>query len=359
MPVTVAIDAMGGDFGPSVTVPAALAFIDAFDDARVILVGLEPELTRALASARSDQRARIEVQHASEKVTMGEPPADALRKKKDSSMRVAINLVKEGRADACISAGNTGALMAIARFVLKTLPGIDRPAIASQLPTRKGVVTALDLGANVNCTADQLVQFAAMGSALCAAVEGIERPSVGLLNIGVEDIKGNELVKDASERLKQSGLNFAGNIEGDDIYKGTTDVVVCDGFVGNVALKTSEGLARMLTDFLKAEFSRNPLTKLAALIAWPVLTAFRRRIDPRRHNGATLVGLKGVVVKSHGGADVMAYTHALAKVHAEVTHHVLERIAQRIAAMPVATTASRTSFPATPAAPGAATSANA
>ena len=335
MPVTVAIDAMGGDFGPSVTVPAALAFIDAFGDARVILVGLEPELTRALASARSDQRARIEVQHASEKVTMGEPPADALRKKKDSSMRVAINLVKEGRADACISAGNTGALMAIARFVLKTLPGIDRPAIASQLPTRKGVVTALDLGANVNCTADQLVQFAAMGSALCAAVEGIERPSVGLLNIGVEDIKGN------------------------DIYKGTTDVVVCDGFVGNVALKTSEGLARMLTDFLKAEFSRNPLTKLAALIAWPVLTAFRRRIDPRRHNGATLVGLKGVVVKSHGGADVMAYTHALAKVHAEVTHHVLERIAQRIAAMPVATTASRTSFPATPAAPGTATSANA
>jgi glycerol-3-phosphate acyltransferase PlsX len=198
-----------------------------------------------------------------------------------------------------------------------------------------------------------------MGAMLVSAVEHRERPSVGLLNIGVEDIKGNELVKDASERLKQSGLNFAGNIEGDDIYKGTTDVVVCDGFVGNVALKTSEGLARMLTDFLKAEFSRNPLTKLAALIAWPVLTAFRRRIDPRRHNGATLVGLKGVVVKSHGGADVMASTTALANVHDEVTHHVLERIAQRIAAMPVATTALHTPPPATPATPGAATSANA
>ncbi len=349
MPVTVAIDAMGGDFGPSVTVPSALAFIDAFDDARVVLVGAESELIKALAGVRSEQRARIDVRHASEKVGMDEPPADALRRKKDSSMRVAINLVKEGRADACISAGNTGALMAIARFVLKTLPGIDRPAIAAQLPTRQGVVTALDLGANVNCTAEQLLQFAAMGSALCAAVEGIERPSVGLLNICVEDIKGNELVKEASERFKHSGLNFFGNIEGDDIYKGTTDVVVCDGFVGNVALKTSEGLARMLNDFLKAEFTRNPLTRLSALMAYPVLMAFRRRIDPRRHNGATLVGLRGVVVKSHGSADVMAFTHALTKAHAEVTQCVLERIAQRIAAMPVAA----------PVAPAAATSANA
>jgi glycerol-3-phosphate acyltransferase PlsX len=345
MTVTVAIDAMGGDFGPPVTVPAAIAFIDAFADARVILVGAEAELRQALAAVSDEQRARIDVQPATQKVAMGEPPADALRKKKDSSMRVAINLVKEGRADACISAGNTGALMAIARFVLKTLPGIDRPAIASQLPTRKGVVTALDLGANVNCTAEQLVQFAAMGSALCAAVEGIERPSVGLLNIGVEDIKGNELVKEASERLKQSGLNFYGNIEGDDIYKGTTDVVVCDGFVGNVALKTSEGLAQMLSDFLRAEFTRNPLTRLAGLVAYPVLMSVRRRIDPRRHNGATLVGLKGVVVKSHGGADVMAFTAALAKVHAEVTHGVLERIAQRIAAMPAAMPGAR---PATP-----------
>ena len=353
MSVTVAIDAMGGDFGPSVTVPAALAFLDRCADARVILVGTDAAIRDALAGARADQRARVDVQPASEVVAMNEPPADALRKKKDSSLRVAINLVKEGRADACVSAGNTGALMAIARFVLKTLPGIDRPAIASQLPTRKGVVTALDLGANVNCTAEQLVQFAAMGSALCAAVDGIERPSVGLLNIGVEDIKGNELVKEASERLKQSGLNFYGNIEGDDIYKGTTDVVVCDGFVGNVALKTSEGLARMLGDFLKEEFMRNPLTRLSAAIAYPVLNAFRRRIDPRRHNGATLVGLKGVVVKSHGGADVMAFTHALAKAHAEVTRGVLTRIAQRIAAMPPATLAAREPLDAPATAPAA------
>ena len=336
MTVTVAIDAMGGDHGPAVTVPAALAFLDACAGARAILVGSAEAIDAALGTADASHRARIDVQPASEVVTMDEKPADALRRKKDSSMRVAINLVKEGRADACVSAGNTGALMAIARFVLKTLPGIDRPAIASQLPTRKGVVTALDLGANVNCTAEQLVQFAAMGSALCAAVSGIERPRVGLLNIGVEDIKGNELVKEASERLKQSGLNFYGNIEGDDIYKGTTDVVVCDGFVGNVALKTSEGLAQMLAEFLKTEFMRNPLTKLSAAIAWPVLRAFRARVDPRRHNGATLVGLKGVVVKSHGSADVMSFTHALVKAHAEVTHRVLEQIAARIAAMPAA-----------------------
>jgi glycerol-3-phosphate acyltransferase PlsX len=233
-----------------------------------------------------------------------------------------------------VSAGNTGALMAIARFVLKTLPGIDRPAIASQLPTRRGVVTMLDLGANVNCTPEQLLQFAAMGSALCSAVEGIERPTVGLLNIGEEKIKGNELVKETAELLKRSELNFQGNVEGDDIYKGTTDVIVCDGFVGNVALKTSEGLAAMLYDFLKAEFTRNPLTKLSALLAYPVLMAFRRRIDPRRYNGATLVGLRGVVVKSHGGADILSFRHALQKAYTEVQHDVLERIAQKIASMP-------------------------
>ena len=241
--------------------------------------------------------------------------------------------------DGCVSAGNTGALMAIARFVLKTLPGIDRPAIASQLPTNKGETTALDLGANVNCTPQQLVQFAVMGSALVAAVDGIERPTVGLLNIGEEDIKGNEVVKQAAELLKASGLNFYGNVEGDDIYKGTTDVVVCDGFVGNVALKTSEGLATMLYEFLRAEFMRNPATRLAALVAYPVLMAFKRRIDPRRYNGATLVGLNGVVVKSHGGADALAFRYALAKAHAEVAHGVQERIAQRIAAMPVASPA--------------------
>ncbi len=336
MTITVAVDAMGGDHGPSVTVPAALAFLHDVPDARVIVVGTEDVLKKAIAGAPPGVVSRITVHAASEVVAMDEPPADALRKKKDSSMRVAINLVKDGTAHACVSAGNTGALMAIARFVLKTLPGIDRPAIASQLPTRKGVVTALDLGANVNCSPEQLVQFAAMGSALCSAVERIERPSVGLLNIGEEDIKGNELVKETGELLKHSGLNFVGNVEGDDIFKGTTDVVVCDGFVGNVALKTTEGLAGMLSDFLKREFTRNPLTKLSALVAYPVLRAFRRRVDPRRYNGATLVGLRGVVVKSHGGTDVFGFQQAIRKAHTEVLHDVLAGIAQRIAAMPTA-----------------------
>ena len=333
MSVTVAVDAMGGDHGPSVTVPACLDFLAATPDARVILVGQQAPLEAALASARPALRARVTVHAASEVVDMDEPPADALRRKKDSSMRVAINLVKEGAAHACVSAGNTGALMAIARFVLKTLPGIDRPAIASQLPTRSGQTLVLDLGANVNCTAEHLLQFAAMGSALVTAIDGIERPTVGLLNIGEEDIKGNDVVKDTAELLKSSGLNFFGNVEGDDIYKGTTDVVVCDGFVGNVALKTSEGLSQMLYAFLKAEFTRNPLTRMAAVLAYPVLVAFKRRIDPRRYNGATLVGLKGVVVKSHGGADALAFVHALKRAHAEVEHGVLDRIAQRIAGM--------------------------
>lgn len=336
MSVTVAVDAMGGDHGPSVTVPACLEFLAATRDAKVILVGQQAVLEAALAIAKPALRDRISVRAASEVVDMDEPPGEALRRKKDSSMRVAINLVKEGAAHACVSAGNTGALMAIARFVLKTLPGIDRPAIASQLPTRSGETLMLDLGANVNCTPEQLVQFAAMGSALVTAIEGIERPTIGLLNIGEEDIKGNDVVKDTAELLKTSGLNFHGNVEGDDIYNGTTDVVVCDGFVGNVALKTSEGLAQMLYAFLKAEFTRNPLTRLAALVAYPVLMAFKRRIDPRRYNGATLVGLRGVVVKSHGGADVQAFVNALRRAHAEVEHGVLDRIAQRIAGMHVA-----------------------
>ena len=334
MEVTVAVDAMGGDHGPSVTVPAALDFLASAPNARVVLVGQATPLESALAKARPQLRARVRVHAASEVVEMHEPPADALRKKKDSSMRVAINLVKEGVAHACVSAGNTGALMAIARFVLKTLPGIDRPAIASQLPTRYGDTLVLDLGANVNCTAQQLVQFAAMGSALASAIDGIERPTIGLLNVGEEEIKGNDVVKEAAELLRASPLNFAGNVEGDDIYKGTTDVVVCDGFVGNVLLKTSEGLAQMLYEFLKAEFTRNALTKLAAAVVYPVLMSFKGRIDPRRYNGATLVGLKGVVVKSHGGADVLAFTNALSRAYAEVEHGVLDRIAQRIAETP-------------------------
>jgi len=334
--VTIAVDAMGGDHGPSVTVPASLQFLEEHAEARVVLVGLEPALAEALAKSRSPAKARAAVRACSEVVTMDEPPADALRKKKDSSMRVAVNLVKNGEAQACVSAGNTGALMAIARFVLKTLPGIDRPAIASQLPTRKGVTTALDLGANVNCTPQQLVQFAVMGSALATAVEGIERPTVGLLNIGEEEIKGNDVVKTTAELLKSAPINFYGNVEGDDIYRGTTDVVVCDGFVGNVALKVSEGLVVMLYDFLRTEFTANAGRKLAALAAMPALNAFKKRVDPRRYNGATLVGLKGVVVKSHGSADRMGFVHALHKAHAEVVGDVLAKIAREVAGMPVA-----------------------
>jgi glycerol-3-phosphate acyltransferase PlsX len=335
MRVTIAVDAMGGDHGPPVTVAASLRFLEETPDAAIVLVGREDEVRKSLSAARSAAAGRVSVQAASEVVAMDEAPADALRRKKDSSMRVAINLVRDGHAQACVSAGNTGALMAISRFVLKTLPGIDRPAIASQLPTRKGVTTALDLGANVNCTAEQLLQFAVMGSALVSAVDGIERPSIGLLNIGEEDIKGNDVVKQAGELLKASELNFRGNVEGTDIYKGTTDVIVCDGFVGNVALKTSEGLATMLADFLREEFTRNPLRKLLAVFALPILRSFKRRVDPRRYNGATLIGLKGVVVKSHGGADALAFRYALKKAYAEAAHGILDRIAQRIATMPV------------------------
>jgi glycerol-3-phosphate acyltransferase PlsX len=335
MPVTVAIDAMGGDHGAAVTLAAALKFLEETPDARVIAVGLEAPLKAALAKRRSTAKDRLSIHAATEVVEMHEPPADALRRKKDSSMRVAINLVKDEVAQACVSAGNTGALMAISRFVLKTLPGIDRPAIAAQLPTRGGgVVTVLDLGANVNCSAEQLGQFAAMGTALVAAVYGIERPTVGLLNVGEEEIKGNELAKQTGELLRASGLNFFGNVEGDDIFKGTTEVVVCDGFVGNVTLKATEGLAKLLYEVLKKEFTRNVLTRAAAMLAYPVLIAFRRRIDPRRYNGATLIGLKGVVVKSHGSADVLAFKYALHKAYAEAAHGILDKIAQRMAAMP-------------------------
>jgi glycerol-3-phosphate acyltransferase PlsX len=335
MPVTVAVDAMGGDHGPSVTLAAALKFLEETPDARVIAVGQEAPLKAVLARLRSPALDRLALHVASEVVEMHEPPADALRKKKDSSMRVAINLVKGEVAQACVSAGNTGALMAISRFVLKTLPGIDRPAIAGQLPTRNGgVVTVLDLGANVNCSPEQLLQFAVMGTALVAAMDGIERPTVGLLNVGEEEIKGNELAKRTAELLRASGLNFHGNVEGNDIYLGTTDVVVCDGFVGNVALKASEGLATMLYGMLKAEFTRNLLTEAMALVAYPVLRAFRRRVDPRRHNGATLIGLRGVVVKSHGSADALAFQHALRKAYTEAAHGILDKIAERMAVMP-------------------------
>ncbi len=328
MGITIAIDCMGGDHGPNVTVPAALDFLSCNVDARVILVGLEEKL-RAILPAPVPER--VAIRHASEVVAMDEPPALALRNKKDSSMRVAINLVKEGEADACISAGNTGALMAISRFVLKMLPGIDRPAICAVLPTVKGHVHVLDMGANVDCSPEHLLQFGIMGAMLVAAVDHREQPTVGILNIGEEDIKGNEVVKQAAELLRNSGLNFIGNVEGDGVYKGEAEVVVCDGFVGNVALKTSEGLAQMLSTFLRQEFGRNLFTKLVALLALPVLKGFKRRVDHRRYNGASLLGLKGIVVKSHGSADAYGFRHAIERAAEEARGQVLSRIADQVA----------------------------
>jgi phosphate acyltransferase len=331
MDITVAIDAMGGDHGPHVTIPAALDALKRHQDINIVLVGLAEAIEMELRANRASVGPRLRIHHASEVVTMDESPQSALKNKKDSSMRVAINLVKSGEAHACVSAGNTGALMATARFVLKTLPGIDRPAIASTLPSQKGQTYMLDLGANADCTAEHLLQFAIMGAMLVSCVEHKERPSVGLLNIGSEDIKGNEVVKQAGELLRASHLNFYGNIEGDDIYKGTTDLVVCDGFVGNVALKTSEGLAHMMSGFLTQEFKRSWLTKLTALIAMPVLRAFKRRLDPRRYNGASFLGLRGIVVKSHGGADSFAFLHAIDTAVEEARSGVLRRISEQIA----------------------------
>ena len=333
MDVTVAIDCMGGDHGAPVTVAAAVEWSRRDPRSRFILVGLQDAIEAQLQRIGAQANAQIRVHHASEFVAMDEPPANALRAKKDSSMRVAIDLVKSGEAQACVSAGNTGALMAISRFVLKMLPGIDRPAIATMLPTLKGHTHVLDLGANIDCTAEDLLQFAVMGAELVASVEHEALPTVGLLNVGVEAIKGNDVVKGAAALLRASGLNFYGNIEGDDIYKGTTDVVVCDGFVGNVALKTSEGLAQMLATYLREEFSRNLLTRLAGLVAMPVLRAFKQRVDHRRYNGASLLGLRGVVIKSHGSADAYAYGFAIEHAIDEVRSGVLAHITERMAAL--------------------------
>ncbi len=322
---------MGGDHGLSVTVPAALDFLKQVDDARLLLVGQKDAIDQALAKSRTVDSTRIEVRHASEVVAMDDPPATALRSKRDSSMRVAIELVKSGDADACVSAGNTGALMAISRFVLKMQPGIDRPAIATQLPNQTGgTTTMLDLGANVDCEPRHLLQFAVMGAALVTALEGKERPTVGLLNIGEEVIKGNDTVKQAGELLRESTLDFRGNVEGNDIYEGTTDVVVCDGFVGNIALKTSEGLARMLGGFIREEYKRHVFTRLMALLSLPVLMRFRKRLDHRRYNGASLVGLRGVVIKSHGSADAYAFEFALRRAYDAVRNGLVQRIEQAL-----------------------------
>lgn len=331
MTISIAIDAHGGDHGISVTVPAALSALATHSDLSIILVGQEQALADALAENNSRASDRITIQNATQIVGMDESPASAMRGKKDSSMRVGINLVKEGRADACISAGNTGALMATARFVLKTLPGINRPAIITAIPTMHGHVHLLDLGANVDSPPEVLQQFGIMGSILVQSIEDIEAPKVGLLNIGHEDVKGNETVKAAAELLKNSPINYVGFVEGDDIFTTDLDVIACDGFVGNVSLKTMEGLAQMITSIMKEEFNRNFLTKLAGLIAMPVIKALRGRLDNRRYNGATLLGLGGIVIKSHGSADVYAYSEAINEGYREAAHRVTDEITKVLA----------------------------
>jgi phosphate acyltransferase len=327
--ITIAVDCMGGDHGPRVTLPACRQFLDQHPDSQLLLIGL----AEALAGF---SHPRAKVLAASEVVTMDDPLEVALRRKKDSSMRVAIQQVKSGAAQAAVSAGNTAALMAISRYLLKTLDGIDRPAIAAQLPNaRGGATTVLDMGANVDCSAAHLLQFALMGSAWVSVLGGSDKPTVGLLNIGEEDIKGNEVIKQAGELLRAAGragdLNFVGNVEGNDIFKGTADIVVCDGFVGNVALKASEGLAGMIIEFLRAEFSRNLLTKLAALVAYPVITSLKKRMDHRRYNGGALLGLRGLVFKSHGSTDELGFGYALSRARDAARNDLLQLLQTRIA----------------------------
>lgn len=325
---------MGGDHGPSVTLPACQAFLQSHPDVDLVLVGTAEALAPAAGWARCT------LVTASEVIEMTDPVEVALRRKRDSSMRVAISLLKPAadgstRADACVSAGNTGALMAVARYVLKTLEGIDRPAIAAMLPNHTGGFTkVLDLGANVDCSAEHLLQFAVMGSALVAALDSKPMPSVGLLNIGEEEIKGSEVIKRAGELLRQAAaagqINFYGNVEGNDIFKGTTDLVVCDGFVGNVALKTAEGLASMISRFIKDEFTRTPWTKAVALLAMPVLNRFKSRVDHRRYGGGALLGLRGLVFKAHGSSDAFAFQNAMSRAYDAARNRMLEQIHDRI-----------------------------
>ena len=320
---------MGGDFGASVVVPAAIRYVAEEPSVSLILVGREDEMRRHVP--RGSLPDRVSMHHATQEISMDELPSKALRSKKDSSMRVAIDLVKNGRADACVSAGNTGALMATARFVLKTLPHVDRPAIITTIPAINGRTWVLDLGANVDCTAEHLYQFAVMGAELVMAVDGLAQPTVGLLNIGQEEIKGNEQVKKAHELISASDLNYVGYVEGDDIYmRKDLDIVVADGFVGNVALKTSEGVAKMIRHFIKAEFEQSFISRIAALIVLPVLRGLRRRIDPRNYNGASLLGLRGIVVKSHGGADELSFRNAISIARKEVLANVAHRIERTV-----------------------------
>ena len=336
MTIKISIDCMGGDRGPSVTIPAAISFVKRQADAELILVGNEEVLREELRRCKAEDHPRLTIVHASEMVEMDDPIEVALRRKKDSSMRVAIELVKDGKARACVSAGNTGALMAVSRYVLKTMPGVDRPAICSILPNQKGGPTyMLDLGANVDCEPHHLHQFAIMGSVLVSAMEGIARPTIGLLNVGTEDIKGNEAVKATGKLLREDHalgvLNFYGNIEGNDIFKGTTDLVVCDGFVGNVTLKAIEGLGRFVKSALNTEFRRNPFTMLGALIGRGALKSFGNLVNPSRYNGASLLGLRGLVFKSHGSADSYSYEWAIKRAFDAAKYNVQEHISEKIA----------------------------
>jgi glycerol-3-phosphate acyltransferase PlsX len=329
----IALDAMSGDRGPEVAIAAALASLAQHPALSLIVVGQRPVLEKLLGSGGERVGDRLRIAHADEVVAMQEAPRDALRKKRDSSMRVAINLVKEGEAQACVSAGNTGALMATARYVLKTLPGIDRPAIASPIPAIGGHTYMLDLGANADCTSEHLLQFAIMGQVVAADMSGLAKPRIGLLNIGEEEIKGTEVIRRAAGLIGASGLNYVGFVEGDDIFNGSVDVVVSDGFTGNVALKTMEGAAHMVSRFMRDEFTRNVLTRAAALAAMPVLRSLKVKLDPRRYNGASLVGLRGIVIKSHGGADEVALGNAISTALLEVQKGVptqISELAQRI-----------------------------
>ncbi|MBN2865683.1 MAG: phosphate acyltransferase PlsX [Thiotrichales bacterium] len=329
MSIKIAIDAMGGDHGISVTVPASLDSLTKFSDIEIILVGKEDLINEELSKYNYDT-ARVSVQHADQVVEMDDLPSKALRNKRQSSMRIALNLVKDDEAHACVSAGNTGALMAVAKFVLKTLPDISRPAICTTLPTMKGHVHVLDLGANVGIDGETLAQFAIMGSVLTTAVDDNPTPRVSLLNIGEEEIKGHQRIKDAHKILRDTDINYVGYAEGDDIFKGDVDVVACDGFDGNVALKASEGVAKMISFYLKEAFTKNWLTKLVAILSMPVLKSFKSKVDPRRYNGASLLGLRKTVIKSHGGADAFSFYHAIAEARLEVSKNIPERISAEV-----------------------------
>jgi len=331
--VTISLDCMGGDFGVSIVVPAALKALSKYKHLSLILVGDEDAIKQELGDKATTYSSRLDIQHATQVVGSDEAPSLALRGKKDSSMRIAINLVKEGKAQATVSAGNTGALMATARFVLKTLPGIDRPAICSTLPNATnptGFTHVLDLGANVDSSAESLLEFAFMGDALAEAVFDLESPTIGLLNIGEEEIKGNERVKEASRLLADSNLNYVGYVEGDGIFLGSVDVVVCDGFIGNVMLKTTEGVAKMITSFLKEEYKAGIFSKITALLSLPALKRFKKRVDPREYNGASFLGLQGIVVKSHGSADAYSFCNAIHVAMLEVEKDVPSLISQKL-----------------------------